>query len=63
MLANKIDRLPPVIEDLVLRMANSNIPLFERDNCYSTLSMICSDIEEYLENYEKELGYMPKKRK
>lgn len=23
--------------------------------------MICSDIEEYLENYEKELGYMPKK--
>lgn len=51
----KIDRLPPVLEDLVLRMANNNIAPFERNNCYTSLAMIYKDIGEYLNAYEKEV--------
>ncbi|QIG65685.1 hypothetical protein phiOC_p019 [Ochrobactrum phage vB_OspM_OC] len=58
-----MEKLPPVIENFVLRLANPNTPIFERNNCYTTLSMIHKEIEAVLEAYEKEMGKNARKEK
>lgn len=50
------DNLPPIILDLIARLANPNTHRQERVNIYNTLSSINSEIDKVLEGYERETG-------
>lgn len=56
------DNLPPIIRDLIIRLANPETHRQERVNIYNTLSAINSEVGRVLKGYEDEV-YGHKNRK